>query len=142
MSRWVVALALAGAVSVSWSARADDDGLKKDRPAPTVTKEEVPQEEDENLKTEEYAFNPLRAEKELTVGNYYYKKGSYRAAANRYREATKWNPGYSEAWLRLGEAAAKQKDTVAEKEAFAKYLEISPDAKDAPEIRKKLEKLK
>ncbi len=141
MSRWVVALALAGAVAVSWRARADD-GLKKNRPAPTATKEQVPQEEDENLKTEEYSFNPLRAEKELTVGNYYFKKGSYRAAANRYREATKWNPGYGEAWLRLGEAAAKQKDTTAEKEAFAKYLEISPDAKDAPEIRKKLEKLK
>jgi tetratricopeptide (TPR) repeat protein len=135
-----MALALAGAISGTWNALAQD--LKKDRPAPTVTKEEVPQEEDENLKTEEYAFNPLRAEKELTVGNYYFKKGSYRAAANRYREATKWNPGYGEAWLRLGEAAAKQKDTAAEKEAFAKYLEISPDAKDAPEIRKKLEKLK
>jgi tetratricopeptide (TPR) repeat protein len=140
MSRWVVALALAGAVSAFWGASADD--LKKDQPAPTVTKEEVPQEEDESVKTEEYAFNPLRAEKELSVGNYYYKKGSYRAAANRYREATKWNPGYGEAWLRLGEAAQKQKDTAAAKEAFAKYLEISPDAKDAAEIRKKLEKLK
>src|SRR3974390_1098881 len=113
MARWVVALLLA------WPAFSDD--LKKERPAaPTVTKEEVPKEEDENLTTKEYAFNPLQAESELRVGNYYFKKGSYRAAAMRFREATKWNQGFGEAWLRLGEAAEKQKDWKTAKEAFAK----------------------
>jgi tetratricopeptide (TPR) repeat protein len=140
MSRWVVALLLTGAVAGGRGAFADD--LKKDRPGPTATQEEVPKEEDAELKTTEYAFNPLQAEKEVTVGNYYFKKGSYRAAAMRFREATKWNPGYGEAWLRLGEAEEKQKDLKSAKEAFAKYLEISPDAKDAAEIRKKLEKIK
>ena len=142
MSRWVVALVVIGAIGGVRGAYADD--LKNQRSNPPVTKEEVPKEEDESLAptTREYAFNPLQAEKEITVGNYYFKKGSYRAAANRFREATKWNPGSGEAWLRLGEAEEKQKDTKSAKEAFAKYLEISPDAKDAAEIRKKLEKLK
>jgi len=139
MSRWVMTLALASAVAGAWGAFADD--LKKDRP-PVITKEEEPKEEDENLKSQDYSFNPLQAQKEVTVGNYYFKKGSYRAAENRFREATKWNQGYGEAWLRLGEAAEKQKDTKTAKEAFAKYLELTPDAKDATEIRKKLEKLK
>lgn len=139
MSRWVLALALAGTVARPVGALADD--LKKDRP-PVVTKEEEPKEEDENLKTQDYSFNPLQAQKEVTVGNYYFKKGSYRAAENRFREATKWNQSYGEAWLRLGEAAAKQKDMKTAKEAYAKYLELSPDAKDAAEIRKKLEKMK
>jgi tetratricopeptide (TPR) repeat protein len=141
MSRWVVALAVAGAVAGACGARADD--LKNQRPGPTITKEEVPKEEDESLSTDkEYSFNPVQAEKEVRVGEYYLKKGSYRAAANRFREATKWNGGYGEAWLRLGEASEKQKDLKTAKEAFAKYLEISPDAKDAAEIRKKLEKIK
>jgi tetratricopeptide (TPR) repeat protein len=143
MSRWVVALLLAGAVAGPRKIVADD--LKNQRPAPnTVTKEEVPKEEDESLApvNKDYAFNPLQAEKEVTIGNYYFKKGSYRAAVNRFREATKWNQGYGEAWLRLGEAAEKQKDSKTAKEAFAKYLEISPDAKDAPDVRKKLAKLK
>lgn len=142
MSRWVVALLLAGAAAGPGKIFADD--LKNQRPtAKTITKEEVPKEEDENLApSKDYAFNPLQAEKEVTVGNYYYRKGSYRAAANRFREATKWNQGYGEAWLRLGEAAEKEKDTPTAKEAFAKYLEISPDTKEAAEVRKKLVKLK
>jgi tetratricopeptide (TPR) repeat protein len=118
------------------------DDLKKERKDTTITKEEVPKEEDENLSTKEYSFNPLQAEKEVRVGEYYFKKGSYRAAAQRFREATKWNQGYGEAWLRLGETAEKQKDTKTAKEAYAKYLEVAPDAKDAAEVRKKLEKIK
>ena len=140
MSRWVLAL-LALSVFGPRSALADD--LKKERPKDaTITKEEVPKEEDENLSAKEYSFNPLQAEKEVRVGEYYFKKGSYRAAALRFREATKWNQGYGEAWLRLGETAEKQKDTKTAKEAYAKYLEVAPDAKDATEIRKKLEKMK
>lgn len=137
MSRWVLALLLASAAPVF----ADD--LKKERPQPAPsTKEEAPPEEDESLSVKEYSFNPLQAEKEIRVGNYYFKRGKYRAAALRFREATKWNVGSGEAWLRLGEAAEKQNDTKSAKEAYAKYLELSADAKNAPEIRKKLEELK
>src|SRR5215469_5170865 len=137
MSRWVLALLLAGSLSLV----ADD--LKKQRPQPPVSdKEEVPAEEDESLTVKEYSFNPLQAQKEVGVGNYYFKKGSYRAAALRFREATKWNAGDAEAWLRLGETAEKQKDAKTVKEAYAKYLELSPDAKNSAEIRKKIEKLK
>jgi len=137
MSRWVLALFLAGSLSLA----ADD--LKKQRPQPPVSdKEEVPPEEDESLTVKEYTFNPLQAQKEVSVGNYYFKKGSFRAAALRFREATKWNAGDAEAWLRLGDAAEKQKDSKTIKEAYSKYLELSPDAKNAAEIRKKIEKLK
>jgi len=122
------------------------DDLKKDRSQqqPVATQEEVLKEEDESLAVtdEQYSFNPLQAEKDVRVGNYYFKKGSFRAAALRFRRATKWNEGYAEAWLRLGEAEEKQKDEKAAKEAYAKYLELSPDAKNANDIRKKIEKLK
>jgi len=143
MSRWFLALILASAAAALKSAPADD--LKKERPqTPPSAKEEVPKEEDESLATteEDYSFNPLQAEKDVRVGNYYFKKGSYRAAALRFRRATKWNEGYAEAWLRLGEAEEKQRDTQAAKEAYTKYLELSPDAKNAPEIRKKIQSLK
>jgi tetratricopeptide (TPR) repeat protein len=147
MSRWVMVMLLAGILAGvgAGPGKIFADDLKNQRPASnTVTKEEVPKEEDESLSStnKDYAFNPLQAEKEVIVGNYYFKKGSYRAAANRFREATRWNQGYGEAWLRLGEAAEKQKDSKTAKEAFAKYLEISPDAKDATEVRKKLAKIK
>jgi tetratricopeptide (TPR) repeat protein len=137
MSRRVLALLLAAA------ALGFADDLKKQRPQPpTSTKEEVPPEEDESLTVKQYSFNPLQAQKELNVGLYYFHKGSYRGAALRFREATKWNPGFAEAWLRLGETAEKQKDTQVIKEAYSKYLELEPNARNAAEIRKKLKKLK
>ena len=71
-----------------------------------------------------------------------FEEGKYRAAEARYRGAIKWNEGYGEAWLRLGEVEEKLKDPQAAKEAYAKYLEVEPDAKNAPAIRKKMEKLK
>ena len=116
--------------------------LRRDRQKkPASTREAVPAEEDNALATEEYSFNPLQAQKEVQTGNYYFKKGSYHAAAGRFREATRWNDGYGEAWLRLGEAEEKLKDTRAARDAYAKYLEIEADAKNAAEIRKRVEKL-
>ena len=93
-------------------------------------------------KEKEYAFNPLQAEKEIKVGHFYEKKKAWKAAALRFEEATKWNPGSSEAWLLLGEAREKMHDNKAAREAYTKYLEIAADAKNAPEIKKKLESLK
>jgi Tfp pilus assembly protein PilF len=78
----------------------------------------------------------------VNVGNQYFKNHKFRAAEMRYTSATKWNDGNAEAWLRLGEVAERLKDTDKAKEAYRKYLEIASDAKNAAEIRKKLEKLK
>jgi len=137
MCRWVSVALLTSAVLLY----ADD--LKKERPQPQPsTQEAVPKEEDTSIGEKEYAFNPLQAEKEIQVGDFYFKKGKYRAAAERFREATKWNNGSAEAWLRLGEAEEKEKDPQAAKEAYNKYLDISPDAKNSAEIRKKVAKLK
>jgi predicted Zn-dependent protease len=103
-----------------------------------VVKEEDPPEEDISLIPKEYVLNPLQAAKELTAGNYYFKKGNYKASARRFSEATKWDPGNAEAFLRLGESYEKQKDKKNARAAYAKYLELAADAKNAAAIRKKL----
>ena len=105
------------------------------------SKEAEPPEEDDGSKPTEYAFNPLQAEKELQIGVFYMKKGSYAAAVKRFTEATRWNPNMADAYLRLGEAAEKFKDPKAAKEAYAKYVELAPEAKNAPAIKKKLSKM-
>jgi len=118
-------------------------GLKTERPQPARNDAiEAPPEEDKSLTVTNYSFNPLQSEKEVRVGNFYFKEHIYRSAAGRYREATKWNDANSDAWLHLGEAAEKGKDKATAKEAYAKYLKLEPDAKNAAEIRKKIEKLK
>lgn len=117
--------------------------LQKERPKPpTSGKEEIPPEEDKSLSVDQYSFNPLQAQKDLNVGNYYFKQHKYRAAETRFREALKWNDGFGEGWLRLAEVEEKLKDQQAAKEAYNKYLELAPDAKNAAEIRKKIEKFK
>jgi len=113
--------------------------LNAQQPQPTTPATQEPPEEDTNLvETKEYSFNPIQAEKEVKTGNFYAKKGNYKAASQRFLEATKWNPGLAEAWLRLGESLEKRKDTKGAKEAYAKYLELAPDAKNAALIKKKL----
>jgi predicted Zn-dependent protease len=105
--------------------------------------QELPPEEDEMVKgkVEEYTLNPLQAQKELKIGNFYFKKATpsgYRAAAMRFEEATKWDPNYAEAYLRLAEAQEKLKNAAAAKAAYGKYLELAPEAKNAAAIRKKI----
>src|SRR5215469_15059485 len=116
MSRWVPTLLLC-----AWLAAAAQEPSKT--PPPQV---QTPPEEDETLAApKEYAFNPLQATKEVQVGNYYYKLGKYKAAAGRFREATKWNPNFPDAWLRLGETEEKRHDGKAAKEAYTKYLALA-----------------
>lgn len=117
--------------------------LQRKRTAPpTSDKEEVPPEEDSSVSEKEYSFNPLQAQKEVQTGNFYYHKGSYRAAENRFKEATLWNNGYDEAWLRLGETEEKLRDKKAAREAYEKYVEVTSDQKKAAEIKKKIDHLK
>jgi tetratricopeptide (TPR) repeat protein len=154
MSRWVPTLILAGGLALSAQeppkppdpppAAKDQPELKR-RGQPSgkkPTKDLAPPEEDKATATTDYSFNPLQAKKDITVGNLYFKKGSYRAAAGRFSEATKWNEGDTEAWLRLGETEEKLKDHKAAHDAYAKYLELAPDAKNVAEIQKKVAKLK
>jgi tetratricopeptide (TPR) repeat protein len=105
-----------------------------------VSPDQLPPEEDKANIQQQYSFNPVRSNKDVTVGEFYFKKGDFKAAAGRFREATKWNDGNAEAWLRLGDAEARMKDTKAAQEAWKKYLQLAPEAKNAAEVRKKLEK--
>jgi Tfp pilus assembly protein PilF len=97
-----------------------------------------PPEEDEALVPKEYSFNPLQAQKELQVGNYYFKSGRYRAALGRFREAVKWNENYAEAYLRMSEVYDKLKDPAEARKALEKYLALEPNGKQAEHARKRL----
>lgn len=104
---------------------------------PSTTPPEPP-EEDESLVKKEYVFNPIQAANEVKVGDYYFKKGSFRAAIARYKEALLWNQGCADAWRRLGDAHDKMRDPAAAREAWKKYVEIEPDSKYAAKLRRKL----
>jgi Tfp pilus assembly protein PilF len=102
--------------------------------------QELPEEDVSVDQQKEYTLNPLQSAKELKVGVFYMKKGSYKAAARRFEEAAKWDPNSAEAYLRLGEAQARIGDDKAARDAWKKYLELEPEGKQAPAIRKKMGK--
>jgi tetratricopeptide (TPR) repeat protein len=105
------------------------------KPQPT---EQEPPEEDESLAPKVYPFNPLEAEHDVQVGNYYFKTKKFKAAMGRFREATRYNPSYAEAYRRLGDSEEKLQDKQAANKAYTKFLELAPDAKEAEAVRKKL----
>ncbi len=109
------------------------------RPPPAVVE---PEEEDESSKPVVYTLNPLQAENEIRIGNFYAKKGSHKAAAKRFEEATRWNPSSSEAFLRLAETREKLSDWKSAKAAYQKYLDLEPAGGRSESIRKKLAQAK
>jgi tetratricopeptide (TPR) repeat protein len=111
---------------------------KPPQPAPTPPE---PPEEDESLAPKVYALNPVQSKKEIMVGDEYFKKSSYSAAANRYLEASRWDPGSAEAFLRLGEAREKLRQYGRAREAYLKYIDLAEDSKDKDAVRKKVAKL-
>jgi len=107
-------------------------------PAPPPTQEQEPPEEDPDLKPKEYSFNPLEATRNITAGNFYFKKGNFRAASRRYLEASKWDPTSAEAALRLGEADEKLREFAGAREAYEKFITLSSDSKEIEAVKKKL----
>jgi tetratricopeptide (TPR) repeat protein len=103
--------------------------------------EQEPPEEDQSFKPKTYDFNPLKATDSIRVGDYYFKKGSFAAAKGRYKDATLYDPGSAEAFEKLGEASEKLHDYATARDSYAKYLEMSPTAKDAEAVKKRMEKL-
>lgn len=115
--------------------------LKRPSEAAAATQDGNPPEEDEQLKPKDYSFNPIQAAREVQTGDYYMKKGKYKAAAARYEEATKWNDQLAEAYRKLGEAEEKQDEPKLAREAYQHFLERDPESKQAGEVKKRLQKL-
>ena len=111
---------------------------QQQRPEPPSQETQEPPEEDSSLTEKEYAFNPVQAEKEVGIGKFYFKKKIWKAALGRFQEAARWNPGYAEAWLRIGETYEQMKEPELAREAYARFLELAPGDKSAAKVRKKL----
>lgn len=109
-------------------------------PALAQNPPQEPPEEDvsPSQANKEYVLNPLQAEKEIRIGNYYFKKSSYKAAMRRYEEAVKWDPNSAEGWYKLGEAQLKLGNQKEFREAWTKYLALEPDGKYSAAVKKKL----
>ena len=114
-------------------------GQLKERPAPSLPVTEGLVDEDEDLLPEtEYVFNPIQAQKDLKVGRFYAKRGSHRAAAARFLEATKWDPTLAEAYYRLGLARQELKQPAEALEAYQTLMKLDPKNKWARAVGREI----
>ena len=90
---------------------------------------------------EQPAWDPLRAEKDLEVGQYYMRKGDADAAIDRFLDATLAKPGYAIPFRFLGEAQEKKGLKKQAIKSYQRYLDLYPHAEDREKIQKRIDKL-
>jgi tetratricopeptide (TPR) repeat protein len=86
-------------------------------------------------------WDPLRAEKDLEVGQFYMRKGDVDAAIDRFQDAILAKPGYAIPFRYLGEAQEKKGLKREAIKSYTRYLDLYPHAEDKEKIRKKIDKL-
>jgi tetratricopeptide (TPR) repeat protein len=81
-----------------------------------------------------HPWNPMKARKDIEVGNYYFNRKNYKAALDRYKEALYYKDGDAVASYRLAVCEEKVGDKEEAKKYYAQYLKVLPEgplAKDA-----------
>jgi tetratricopeptide (TPR) repeat protein len=87
-------------------------------------------------------WNPHKAEKDVEVGDFYFKRKNYRAALDRYREALYYKYDDAVATFRLAVCQEKIGEGEEARKAYQSYLKILPHGPFAAEAHQGLERLK
>lgn len=87
-------------------------------------------------------WNPHKAEKDIEVGDYYFKRKNYQAALSRYQEALYYKDNDAAATFKVAICQEKVGDVEAARTAYEKYLKILPGGPFAQEAQRGLERLK
>jgi tetratricopeptide (TPR) repeat protein len=132
----------------AWPAHAQDppqESSSKPASPPDDMKPKSPAKQKKDTATQnardQPAWDPLRAEKDLEVGQYYMKRGDVDAAIDRFQDATTAKPGYAMPFRFLAEAQEKKGLKKQAIKSYQRYLDLYPHAEDGDKVRKKIEKL-
>jgi tetratricopeptide (TPR) repeat protein len=132
------------------SARGGSDSSSKDRDTdispPADDAKDHPGSEDVNIDdangvTEMKPWNPHQADKDVEIGQYYFKQSNFRAAESRFREALYWQDNHAEATYRLGTALERLKRPAEARYYYLRYLKVLPGGPFANDCRKALDRL-
>ena len=86
-------------------------------------------------------YDPHKAEKDVEIGDFYFKQQNYRAAASRYEEALEFKPNDAEATFKLGQSLEKLGDLQSALVSYQNYLKILPEGPRVPEIKAAIERI-
>ncbi len=88
-----------------------------------------------------HPYDPHRADKDVEVGDFYFKRGNLRAAESRYAEALDFMPHHAVAMFKLAETEAKLGKAAQAREHYQGYLKILPQGEFAKAAREALARL-
>lgn len=86
-------------------------------------------------------WNPMKALKDVEVGDYYFKRKNYRAALDRYKEALYYKDNDAIASFRLAQCQEKLGNKVEAKKYYEQYLKILPEGPFAKDAHVSLDRL-
>ncbi|HKW34364.1 MAG TPA: tetratricopeptide repeat protein [Candidatus Acidoferrum sp.] len=135
-------------VALAQDAQQESSSKPPDTSAPAPTKKtDRPSKDSANKDSgtknapDQPMWDPLRAEKDIEVGEHYMHKGDYDAAIDRFQDAIEAKPGYAIPFRYLGEAQEKKGQKKQAIKSYQRYLDLYPHAEDGAKVKKKLEKL-
>ncbi len=102
---------------------------------------EKAEEKDEPEANQPKELNPLLSEKNLKIGDFYYKRKNYVAAIQRYLDAIAYQPDRTEAYEALGRAYEKNGDMTKALDTYRDFIAKFPDSPKVGSFRAKLAKL-
>lgn len=90
---------------------------------------------------EVHPWNPMKALKDIEVGDFYFKRKNYKAALERYKEALYYKDNDAVASFRLAECQEKLGNRDESRKFYEQYLKILPDGPFAKEAQASLARL-
>ncbi len=91
---------------------------------------------------EMHPWNPMKAMKDVEVGDFYFKRKNYKAALDRYKEALYYKDNDAVASFRLAVCQEKLGDKAEARRYYEQYLKILPEGPFAKEANVALARLK
>lgn len=88
-----------------------------------------------------HPWNPLKAIKDIEVGDYYFRRKNYKGALDRYKEALYYKEGDALATFRLAECQEKLGDKTEARKYYEQYLKVLPEGPLAKDAHASLERL-
>ncbi len=115
----------------------------KNHPASKAALEDldIPENIDATGVQEFHPWNPMKALKDIEVGDFYFKRKNYKAALERYKEALYYKDNDATASFRLAVCQEKLGDKAEAKKYYEQYLKILPLGPFAKEAQGSLERL-
>lgn len=118
------------------------DDAKKHPDSASAVEDLTPDDKPANPDVQEFhPWNPMKAMKDIEVGDFYFKRKNYRAALDRYKEALYYKEKDAISTYRIAQCEEKIGTKEDAEKYYESYLKILPDGPFAKDARARLDHL-